>query len=121
MCTHAHTHTHPHTHTGSFGQPHIWTLGDPSSYQYPLSPEDITLDPTLPSCIDHNKETKSLEILLDSPPDKCDEQDVGVVSNEVVGRVSEECDVVTDVEDVIQVSIYTHTIIMTNVLHACKD
>ncbi|XP_064389341.1 WD repeat-containing protein 64-like isoform X2 [Halichondria panicea] len=87
---------------GSFGQPHIWTLGDPSSYQYPLSPEDITLDPTLPSCIDHNKETKSLEILLDSPPDKCDEQDVGVVSNEVVGRVSEECDVVTDVEDVIQ-------------------
>ncbi len=98
--THAPTHTRPHT--GSFGQDQIWTLGDPSSYQHPLSPDDITLEPTPPS---FNTETKSLEILLDSTsPDKCDEQEVGVASKDMVGGVSEGCGAVTDVEDVIQVS-----------------
>ena len=103
VCSLPHTHTRPHT--GSFGQDQIWTLGDPSSYQHPLSPDDITLDPTLPSFIHHNTETKSLEILLDSTsPDKCDEQEVGVANKDIVGGVSEGCDAVTDVEDVIKVS-----------------
>ena len=41
-------------------------MGDPSSYQYSLAPEDIRLNPNLPTLEDHKKETKSLEILLDT-------------------------------------------------------
>ncbi len=76
---------------GSFGQRKLWTLGDPCSYQHPLAPNDIRLDPTLPDCVDKAKETKSLVLMLDGEQTGVD---VGVASN--VGVV---CEGVTDVEE----------------------
>ncbi len=83
------------TFIGSFGQSDLWSLGDPGSYQHPLTPDDVRLDPSLPEYNDKIKRHKSLAILLD------EEVEVGVACDGGMacdGGVA--CEDVTDVEEV---------------------
>ena len=106
-------HTHPHA--GSFGQSQPWKLGDPSSYQYPLAPEDIRLNPNLPTLEDQKKETKSLEILLDAHDESVFEGQStgGVVSEGVDGGTrggGGQSDLPSNLEEMSSQEVQTHSI-----------
>ena len=90
-------------------------MGDPSSYQYPLAPEDIRLNPNLPTLEDQKKETKSLEILLDAHDESVFEGQStgGVVSEGVDGGMrgsGGQSDLPSSLEEMSSQEVQTHSI-----------
>lgn len=49
---------------GTFGQKQFWDIGNTATYQHPLAPKDVLLDPlTIPAIVDDKQEVQEEKVI----------------------------------------------------------